>query len=90
MSTKSTLKSVNLVALGAALSATLVVHYVGCALIAMAFPKAPVAHGWLQLFSTSPVGSLESLVTGIAGSIVFAWVSAAIFTPVYNRMAADR
>ena len=90
MTTGSIRRPANLVALGTALSVTLVVVYVGCALVAMALPKAPLAHGWLQLFSTSPVGSLEGLVTGIAGSVVFAWVSAVIFTPVYNRMAADR
>ncbi|MDI1253852.1 hypothetical protein [Thermomonas sp.] len=80
---------VNLVALGTALSVTLVVIYVVCALAAMALPKAPLAHGWLQLFSTAPVGSLESLATGIAGSLAFAWLSAAIFTPIYNRLVAN-
>ena len=89
MTAGSNRKPVNLVAMGMALSATLVVIYVGCAVFAVALPKAPLAHGWLQLFSTAPVGSLESLLTGVVGSVVFGWISAVIFTPVYNRLAAQ-
>ena len=87
MTTEANREPVNIVAMGIGLSATLVVLYAGCAFFAIVMPKAPLAHGWLQLFSTAPVGSLESLLTGILGSVVFGWVSAAIFTPIYNRLA---
>ena len=54
-------KPISLVALGTALSVTLVVVYVICAVAAMLLPKLPLAHGWLLLFSVAPVGSLSAL-----------------------------
>jgi hypothetical protein len=47
---------INIVALGVAASATLVVLYVMCAVVAMVAPGLSLAHGWLTLFSTAPAG----------------------------------
>jgi hypothetical protein len=78
---------VNIVALGWGLSATLAALVVACALAAMLFPTLPVAHSWLGLFSTAPVGSLWNLAEGVVWSIVAGWFSAVIFGLVYNRLA---
>ena len=86
---KAISKPISLVALGTALTATLVVLYALCAIAAVLFPKAPLAHSWLLLFSTAPVGSLESLVTGIVANVAFAWISAAVFAPVYHRLTSS-
>jgi hypothetical protein len=79
---------INIVALGWALSAALVVLYVICALAGMIFPEALLTHGWLSLFSTAPLGTLKSFVDGIVGSIGFAWVTAFVLGLVYNRLAS--
>lgn len=84
---KGSESSVNIVALGWGLSATLVALFVVCALAAMLFPALPVAHNWLGLFSTAPAGSLWNLIEGVFWSIIAGWFSAVVFGPVYNRLA---
>ena len=76
-------------ALGVALSAALVVLYILCAAAAIIAPTAPLAHGWLALFSTAPVNSATSWVEGILGSVAFGWVTAVVLGVVYNRLASD-
>ena len=78
--------TVNIVALGWGLTATLVALFVICALAAMLFPTLSLAHNWLGLFSTAPAGSLANLVEGVIWNVVFAWFSAVIFGLVYNRL----
>ena len=78
---------VHTVALGWALTATFIVLYVLCFLAALLFPNAALAHGWLGLFSTAPVGSVTGLVEAIIANIGFAWVSAITFGVIYNRLA---
>jgi hypothetical protein len=51
------------------------------------FPTASLAHNWLGLFSTAPVGSVAQLVEGVIWNVVFAWIAAIIFGVVYNRLA---
>jgi hypothetical protein len=70
-----------------ALSAVLVVAYVLCVAAALVAPTAPLAHGWVSLFSVAEMGTLRNLVEGVVASIVFSWVASAIFTPIYNRLA---
>jgi hypothetical protein len=79
--------SLDLVAFGWALSGTLVVLFVLCALAAMIFPGWQLAHGWLSLFSVAPAGSIRNLADGIVFSVIFGWVSAAIFVTIYNRLS---
>jgi hypothetical protein len=81
--------TVNIVALGWGLTATLVALFVICALAAALFPALNAAHNWLGLFSTAPAGSLRNLVEGVIWNIVFAWFSAAVFGLVYNRLAGS-
>ena len=87
VSQKKSESSVNIVALGWGLSATLVALFIVCALAAMLFPTLPVAHNWLGLFSAAPTGTAWNLVEGVFWSLVAAWFSAFIFGPVYNRLA---
>lgn len=77
---------VNIVALGWALTATLVALFVICALAAVLFPTLSLAHNWLGLFSTAPAGSLRNFIEGVIWNIVFAWFSAGVFGLVYNRL----
>lgn len=81
--------TVNIVALGSALTATLVALFVICALAAMLFPTLNAAHNWLGLFSTAPAGSLRNLVEGAIWNVVFAWFSAIVFGFVYNRLVSS-
>lgn len=76
----------DLVAFGWALSGTLVVLFVLCVLAAIVFPGWQLAHAWLTLFSVAPAGSIRNLVEGIIFSVIFGWVSAAIFSAIYNRL----
>lgn len=90
MPTPTSDKSASLIdikALGWALSAALVVLFVSCAVIGMIFPSAPLAHGWLALFTLAPMGSVRSFVEGIIYSLGFAWVISLIVGWVYNGLA---
>ena len=78
--------TVNIVALGWGLTATLVALFVICALAAVLFPTLDLAHNWLGLFSTAPAGSLRNFIEGVIWNIVFAWFSAVVFGFVYNRL----
>ena len=78
--------AINIVALGTALSVALVVLFVLCVLAALMFPSAPLAHGWVALFSLQPMGSAANWIAGILGSIAFGWITAVVLGLVYNRM----
>ena len=80
---------INIVALGVAASATLVVLYVLCAVVAMALPDIALSHAWLTLFTKAPIGSMWGLIEGIIWSIVFGWVIALVLGSVYNWMVGD-
>ncbi len=80
-------RKLDAMALGWALSATLVLLVVLCAAAALAFPGVQLAHAWLGLFSTAAPGSLRNFVDGVVWSIVFGWISAVSMALVYNRMA---
>lgn len=78
---------IDIMALGWALSITLVLLFVSCAVVALAVPDAPLAHGWLALFTTAPNGSARSFIEGIIGSVVFGWVNAILLGVIYNHLA---
>jgi 2TM family of unknown function (DUF5676) len=80
---------INIVALGVAASATLVVLYLLCAVVAMALPDIALSHAWLTLFTKAPIGSMWGLIEGIIWSIVFGWVIALVLGSVYNWMVGD-
>jgi 2TM family of unknown function (DUF5676) len=80
---------INIVALGVAASATLVVLYLLCAVVAMALPDIALSHAWLTLFTKAPIGSMWGLVEGIIWSVVFGWVIALVLGSVYNWMVGD-
>jgi hypothetical protein len=76
----------NIVALGWALSATLVILFVICLAVAIAFPEFPATHAWVALFSPAPMASVRIWIEGIVYSIVCGWISAAVLGTVYNRL----
>jgi hypothetical protein len=78
---------VHIVPLGWGLTAVFVLLFVICFLAALLFPNAALAHNWLGLFSTRPTGSAGQLIEGVVWNVVFAWIAAAVFGPVYNRLA---
>jgi hypothetical protein len=78
---------VQIMPLGWGLTATFVVLLVLCFLAALLFPNASLAHNWLGLFSTREMGSAGQLVEGVVWNVVFAWIAAVIFGPVYNWLA---
>ncbi len=71
-----------------ALSAALVVLFVLCALTGMTLPQFPLAHGWVTLFSTAPLGSAKGFIEGLLASIAFGWITAVVIGLVYNRYVA--
>jgi 2TM family of unknown function (DUF5676) len=78
---------INVMALAWAFSITLVILFVLCGLVALAVPNTPLAHGWLDLFTKAPNGTVRSFIEGLIGSIVFGWITALILGPIYNRLA---
>jgi len=78
---------VHIVPLAWGLTATLLVLFILCFLAALLFPTASLAHSWLGLFSTAPIGSATLLVEGVIWNVVFAWIAAFVFGVVYNRLA---
>jgi hypothetical protein len=82
-------RPINVVALGVAVSAALIVVYVLCWLVAVILPDAPLSHGWINLFTTAPVSSVRALIEGVIWNIVLAWVISIVLTPIYNKMAGD-
>ena len=76
----------NIVALGAALSAVLVTLFVIYLLVALIFPEWPAAHGWIRLFSVAPISSGRVWVDGMVANVAFGWVSAIVLCLVYNSL----
>jgi hypothetical protein len=74
----------NTMALGWALSATLVVLFVICVVAALVLPDWPASHRWVELFSLAPLKSLRVWIDGVVFSIVFGWISAVVLRLVYN------
>lgn len=84
-----TYSPLNIVALGTALTAALIVLFVICLGSALAFPDLPASQGWaawVALFSVSPINSPRVWVDGIGFSVVFGWVTAVILGLVYNHI----
>ena len=76
----------NIIALGWALLAALVVLFVICLAVALIVPEWKLTHAWVGLLSAAPMTSARVWIDGIVFSIVFGWVGAAIFGLVYNRL----
>jgi hypothetical protein len=76
----------NIVALGWALAAALVVLFVICLVVALVLPDWPATHHWVALFSPAPLTSFRVWVDGIVFSVLFGWIGAAVLGGVYNRL----
>ncbi len=83
----------NIVALGWAISAALIVLFVICMVSSFVFPGLPAAQGWaawIALFSVTPTDqpftSVRVWIDGIVFSLVFGWVTGIVLGFVYNRL----
>ena len=76
---------VNIVALGWSLCATLAALFFVCLVVALILPEWRLSHGWIALFTAAPMTSFRVWVDGIIFSLVFGWVTAAVFGSIYNR-----
>jgi heme/copper-type cytochrome/quinol oxidase subunit 1 len=83
----------NIVALGWAISAALIVLFVICLVVSFVFPDLPASQGWsawIALFSVTPTEhpllSVRVWIDGIAFSLVFGWVTAVALGLIYNRL----
>jgi hypothetical protein len=83
----------NIVALGWAISAALVVLFVICLIVSFILPDLPASIGWaawISLFSVTvvdqPFTSVRVWFDGIVFSLVFGWVTAVVLGLVYNRL----
>ncbi len=72
------------VAAGSALSGTLVVAFVLCAIAQVILPGAQFSHMWLALFTAAPTGSVQAWVEGIIASIVVGFILGYCFAHCYN------
>jgi len=86
-------KSLNIVALGWAFSAALIVLFVICMISSFILPDLPASRGWaawMALFSVTqtdrPFLSPRIWIDGILFSLFFGWVTAVILGLVYNRL----
>jgi len=90
MSTRTETGHLDVMALGWALSAALVVLFVICLVVALVLPDWRASHAWIGLYSAAPLTSLRVWVDGIVFSLVFGWVTALVFGSVYNRLLRPR
>ena len=90
MTTRTETGHLDVMALGWALSAALVVLFVVCLVVALVIPDWPASHAWIGLYSAAPLTSLRVWVDGIVFSLVFGWVTALVFGSVYNRLLRPR
>jgi hypothetical protein len=94
MNTETTTNSpLNIVALGWAISAALVILFVICLVSSFIFPSLPASQGWsawIALFSVTPTEhplmSVRVWIDGVAFSLVFGWLTAVVLGVVYNRL----
>jgi hypothetical protein len=94
MSTQTTgSKPLNIVAMGWAFSAALIVLFVICMISSFILPNLPASQGWaawLALFSVTqtdhPFLAPRIWIDGILFSLFFGWITAVVLGLVYNRL----
>ncbi len=87
-------KPLNIVAMGWAFSAALIVLFVICMVSSFIFPNLPASQGWaawMALFSVTqtdrPFLSPRRIwIDGILFSLFFGWIAAVVLGLVYNRI----
>ena len=86
-------KSLNIVAMGWAFSAALIVLFIICMISSFILPDLPASQGWaawMALFSViqtdRPFLSPRMWIDGILFSLLFGWITAVVLGSVYNRL----
>ncbi len=72
------------VAAGVALSSTLMVAFILCAIVQAIFPGVQFSHMWLALFTAAPIGSVQAWVEGFIASAAAGFVLGWCFAHCYN------
>ena len=72
---------------GIALSGTLIVAFVLCAIAQAILPSAQFSHMWLSLFTAAPLGSLIAWIEGIIASVVVGFILGYCFAHCYSWSA---
>ncbi len=76
-------------ALGMALSLSLVISYVLCVIGYLAFPSLPIEHSALSIFLPGfALLSWPSFFLGLIETFGWGWYVALVFGPIYNFFAA--
>ena len=76
-------------ALGMALSLSLVITYVLCVIGYLAFPSLPIEHSALSIFLPGfTLLSWPSFFLGLVETFGWGWYVALVFGPIYNFFAA--
>lgn len=83
-----TAPSLDVVALGWALSVALFVLFVISLILALVFPDLGASRAWVGMFTTAPLDSFRVWIDGIIFSGLFGWIAAAVLATVYNRLIA--
>lgn len=69
---------------GLALSSTLIVAFILCAIAQVLLPGAQFSHMWLSLFTAAPLGSIAAWFEGIIASLVVGFILGWCFAHCYN------
>ena len=82
-------KLLPVLALGMALSLSLVITYVLCVIGYLAFPSLPIEHSALSIFLPGfSLLSWSSFFLGFVEAFGWGWYVALVFGPIYNFFAA--
>ena len=87
--TTHTAQLIPVLALGMALSLSLVLTYVLCVIGYLVFPSLPIEHSALSIFLPGfTLLSWPSFVLGLVETFGWGWYVALVFGPIYNFFAA--
>jgi len=68
----------------------MIIAYALCVAAALVLPGLPLAHGWVALFTTAPMGSGTSWLEGIVGSTWFGLLLGLVVATTYNLITKAR
>lgn len=84
------MKPLHALPFGLALGAALAFLSALCWLAVLILPDAPLAHGWLGLFSTAPVSSVIAGLTAVTVSFGLGIVTGWLTATIYNGLSVNR
>ena len=89
IATAHTAQLIPVLALGMALSLSLVITYMLCVIGYLVFPSLPIEHSALSIFLPGfTLLSWSSFILGLIETFGWGWYVALVFGPIYNFFAA--